>query len=264
MQLPSVPAGLYAEPWPPVLAVRGPGSLKALHSHHSMHFVLAMEGQLRMRGSPSGRWITAAGVLTAPDVHHAVDTRAMDQMVIFFDPESDVGATLRPALPGPLRLITGAERTGLVRGIKDPSSFASTDAHAWARRAAKILGLAPQQPKRVLHPGVRRLLSRLRTSGVEDDTSLAGLAAAVGLSPGRLMHVFTESIGIALRPYLGWLKVQRAACAILGGASLTDAAHLAGFADAAHMSRTFKRRLGIAPSGLRPKTASQFVHALPD
>jgi AraC-like DNA-binding protein len=33
-------------------------------------------------------------------------------------------------------------------------------------------------------------------------------------------------------------------------ASLTDAARAAGFADAAHMTRTFRRMLGISPSSL--------------
>ena len=58
------------------------------------------------------------------------------------------------------------------------------------------------------------------------------------------MHVFTESIGIPLRPYLSWLRVQRAAMAIVNGSLLGEAAHTAGFADASHMTRTFKRMLG--------------------
>ena len=32
------------------------------------------------------------------------------------------------------------------------------------------------------------------------------------------------------------------------GASLTEAAHLAGFADSAHLSRTFRAMFGVAPS----------------
>jgi len=36
------------------------------------------------------------------------------------------------------------------------------------------------------------------------------------------------------------------------GMPLSAAAHAAGFADAAHMSRTFKKTLGTAPSALRP------------
>ena len=32
------------------------------------------------------------------------------------------------------------------------------------------------------------------------------------------------------------------------GANLTEAAHLAGFADSAHLSRTFRAMFGVAPS----------------
>lgn len=32
------------------------------------------------------------------------------------------------------------------------------------------------------------------------------------------------------------------------GSSLTEAAHVAGFADSAHLSRTFRSMFGIAPS----------------
>jgi AraC-like DNA-binding protein len=78
------------------------------------------------------------------------------------------------------------------------------------------------------------------------------------------MHVFTESVGIPLRPYLAWLRVQRSACAMLAGASVTEAAHVAGFADAAHMTRTFKRRLGFPPSALRRLRVSQPVQAVLD
>jgi AraC-like DNA-binding protein len=251
VQLPSVPAGLFVEAWPPMLAVRGPGMCKALHAHHAMHFVLAVDGELRVRTTDRGRWTTAAGVLTAPDVPHAIDACGRNQVVIFFDPESDVGEALRPALSRPVRFTSSAERAELVRGVNDPRSFASADAHEWASRVAETLGVPLRESRPALHPAVREVLERLRKSGVEDDMSLESLANAVGLSPSRLMHVFTESIGIPLRPYLSWLRVQRAACAILAGASVTEAAHIAGFADAPHMSRTFRRRLGFPPSALR-------------
>src|SRR5262249_13594937 len=157
----------------------------------------------------------------APDDAHAIDSRGTEMLVIFFDPESDVGAVLRSGLETTARLITAAELDELVRDVDDPRSFVGTGIDTWAHRAATTLGIPLRQPKRTLHPGILRLLKQLRTLGLEDDTSLERLAKEVGLSPGRLMHVFTESVGIPLRPYLAWLRVQRACCAILSGASLT-------------------------------------------
>ena len=45
-----------------------------------------------------------------------------------------------------------------------------------------------------------------------------------------------------------WLRLQRAASSLQAGLSITDAAHEAGFADAAHLSRVCRRMFGIAPS----------------
>jgi AraC-like DNA-binding protein len=62
------------------------------------------------------------------------------------------------------------------------------------------------------------------------------------------MHAFTQSLGIALRPYILWLRVHRACGELSNGASVTEAAVRAGFSDAAHLSRMFRRMLGATPS----------------
>jgi len=256
MRLPVVPGGIGAKAWPPVLATRGPGSRSELHAHHAMHFILAVEGDICVRTSDNDRWSRAAGVLTAPDALHAVDAGGAEVVLIFMDPESDAGAMFRHAFQGPMRLIDSTERAALMQGA-DPSLFVRDGADEWSRSAARTLGLTPSNGRRPIHPGVRKLLSLLREGGFEGEASLDVLAQAIGLSPSRLMHVFTESIGIPIRPYLSWLRLQRAAAAIVSGkVSLTEAAHAAGFADAAHMSRSFKRALGVVPSALRPLRCS--------
>jgi AraC-like DNA-binding protein len=94
---------------------------------------------------------------------------------------------------------------------------------------------------------LRLIPERLETSS---DVSLKGLAAVAGLSPSRLMHVFTESVGVALRPYILGLRLQQACAELVAGATVTSAAYSAGFADAAHLTRTFRRRLGMNPTDL--------------
>ena len=64
----------------------------------------------------------------------------------------------------------------------------------------------------------------------------------------RLLKI--RRTGMPLRPYLRWLRLQRSAVSIIAGSSATESAHGAGFADAAHLSRTFSRHFGIAPSML--------------
>ena len=75
----------------------------------------------------------------------------------------------------------------------------------------------------------------------------------------RSARHLSGGVGLPLRRYLLWLRLQDAVQAIAAGAPLTDAAHAAGFADSAHLSRTFRRMFGITPSDLA--RGSQFVQA---
>ncbi|WP_434349085.1 helix-turn-helix domain-containing protein [Myxococcus virescens] len=99
-----------------------------------------------------------------------------------------------------------------------------------------------------VHPAIKRLVALLPSRIEAGDVSQQALAQEVGLSAGRLGHLFSTSIGIPLRPYILWLRLRRAAEAFQGGATLTHAAHVAGFTDSSHLSNTFHRMFGLAPS----------------
>jgi len=251
--LPALPSSAHELPlWPPLLATRGAGAKSALHAHHALHLALALEGRLALRSSARGEWSEAAGVLTAPDALHAIDARGQKVLLVFFEPESQVGAALAQALGGVSRSVSERERDALARDA-DPLAIMQAHGADWSRRVVRTLGAPALPTPRPIHPRVKKVLRLLRAGSVEEATSLEALAAEVGLSSGRLMHVFTESIGTPLRPYLAWLKLQRAAGAIVAGMPLAEAAHAAGFSDSAHMSRTFRRMFGVKPSELRPK-----------
>lgn len=240
--------------WPPVLATRGPGSASSAHAHHAMHLLLSHGRAVRVEIEGERRDVP--GVLTAPDARHAIDASGADVTLVFLDPESDAGDRLRATLDGPARFLTTKERDRLVQG-DDAARAGGPDDASWADRIVRALGAA-SMPRRRVHPRVRALLRHLRDLPPSADTSLEALALEVGLSPGRLMHVFTESIGIPLRPYLGWLRLQRAAAAVLSGVPLSRAAATAGFVDAAHMTRAFRGMFGTTPSALREIAASRY------
>src|SRR3712207_8098417 len=58
----------------------------------------------------------------------------------------------------------------------------------------------------------------------------------------RYRHLFVAEIGLPYRGYVLWLRLGRAVDVFAAGGSLTDAAHAAGFADSAHLSRTLDRK----------------------
>jgi AraC-like DNA-binding protein len=219
-----------------------------------MHVVIAARGALRVRAGKAA-WQSAAGVVTAPDVLHAIESLDAEVLLVFVDPESDVGRALQATLEGPLRLIERGAADALAADA-DPMAIVQQGGVAWTARAVDVLGGRAPPHRRLVHPGVRRALAQLRALPVGGDVSLEALAGAARLSPGRFMHAFTESIGVPLRPYVAWLKLQRATAAIAGGVSLGHAAAAAGFADAAHMSRTFRGMFGVSPSALRAQIAA--------
>ncbi|MEM9193971.1 MAG: AraC family transcriptional regulator [Myxococcota bacterium] len=249
MQLPdAVPFTI----WPSRLAAQAPGGRSETHAHHALHLLLARDGCLEV--DLGGRAIRVPGVLTAADVSHAVDATGCVVVLAFWEPESVEGASLTRAIEDAAvddgaRLITEAERNALLERLPEVPSRRELD--ALTERARDALA-GPLRGSR-MHPRVRELLDVLRRGGVAD-TSLEALAAHAGLSPSHLMHVFTESVGVPLRRYLLWLKLQRAATSIVNGDELSRAAADAGFADAAHMSRTFKRMFGMTPSALQRRS----------
>jgi AraC-like DNA-binding protein len=255
MRLPTItavdPDALELPLWPPLLAARGPGGQSALHAHHAMHVVLSLAAELRVRAGGTAAWVRAAGLVTAPDVLHAIDATGSEVLIVFVDPESEVGESLRAATAGSVRSVGARERDALVEGVT-PKELMGPGGASWTSRVVTALGGEHVRSPRAVHPRVRKLLRLLQAMPVSGDASLEALAREVRLSPGRLMHVFTESIGVPLRPYLAWLRLQRAAAAVVGGRTLGEAAHAAGFSDASHMSRTFRRMFGVSPSELRP------------
>lgn len=76
------------------------------------------------------------------------------------------------------------------------------------------------------------------------------LAAIVGISASRLTHLFSQQVGIPLRRYVLWSRLQLAITRVQAGDDLTGAAHGAGFADSAHLTRTTREMFGLPPSVL--------------
>ncbi len=194
-------------------------------------------------------------MLTAPDAPHAVTIESGRALIAFVEPESELGDRLRAIAGERSSLILQASATAQLTAALTGGSLSRTSVRAALPALYALLGGLPAERRR-RHPGVMRVLRHLRESAPDVDTSLEALAAIARLSPGRFMHAFTASVGLPLRPYLLWLKLERAGAALARGAALAEAANAAGFADAAHMTRTFRRMFGVTPSELQRRSQS--------
>ena len=84
-----------------------------------------------------------------------------------------------------------------------------------------------------------------------EDLSLADLARVVHLSEYHLAHLFRRAIGQPLHQYVIARRVAAAQHLILTGqGSLAEIAQAVGFSDQSHLTRHFKRLMGISPGAL--------------
>ena len=87
--------------------------------------------------------------------------------------------------------------------------------------------------------------------------SLKTIADGVHLSQSRFVTLFKKNVGVPFRRYLMWQRLLEAVKQVTSGVSLTEAAHESGFADSAHLSRTFKQMFGMTMADVFKN--SQFI-----
>ena len=228
---------------PAALFLWGPGSWSDLHRHHCVQVVMALRGSLRFRQRQRQRWTTCGAVLVRPDAWHEVNARGTDVLIAFVDAESELGAALVERTASEVAAIPPATVAGWRTQLGDAASLTAARVEPWVTRTL----LRDRRPPAIDYR-VKRVLRALPDRLAEGEAvSLDAVAASVRLSPSRFMHLFTRSVGVPLRPYVLWLRLQCGARELARGTSVADAAHAAGFSDAAHFTRTFRRMLGATP-----------------
>lgn len=228
------------------LLYAGPMGATGLHAHHSYQLVLALSGTLTLADAKGARH-TGPAALVPPGVRHSVAADCADAVLLHVMPEETTGRGLK-ALGFTGEDAPGWGRSGEPLAMSLPAAAPTSwdEAEALAQRMLEALQVGSVRPRPV-HPAIMRLL-HLLPGLLDEDVRTAALAARVGLSAGRLSHLFGQEVGLPLRPYVLWLRLQRAAEHLAAGDTLTEAAHTAGFSDSAHLSHVFRRTFGLAPS----------------
>lgn len=219
------------------------------HAHHALQLTFSLDGAFSFQIGPET--VDAPAVLIAPDVPHVYFAQGRN-IILFVEPESRLGAALLRDLagrpynqPDPARFADLAAGMASIWELPRPDDATlSAMGQAVAGRIADLGSGAPVTDRRIL-----RVLERMA-----DDPDLqmsAGLAAGIAcLSESRFSHLFVEQVGLPFRTYLLWRRLSLSVERMAAGATLTSAAHEAGFADSAHFSRTFLRMFGVPASVL--------------
>jgi AraC-like DNA-binding protein len=234
------------------------GGIVPVHAHYAIQIAFGPEPGIRFRAGEHDAWREYAGAIIPSRHPHAMDvTQLPASVVLFVEPETREGRAL-------------VERW-LQHGIADipaavvaeigPPLFAAyleertpTAVERAARRAVHAL-TGGVEATVVTDERILRAVAHIRAH-LDAPLALDQVADVACLSPSRFRHLFVEQTGVGLRQYVLWRRFLRVWALLTEGASLSAAAHAAGFADAAHLTRTSRKMFGFPPSAMLMAAAS--------
>lgn len=241
----------------------GDRSTTGQHSHFAMEISIALDSAGLDVAIPAGAGHRSApGVVVRSSQLHRLSVPGPKVAVWYLDPTCRHGRALAVWLgPNPCRSLPASA----VDGVRE-STLALLDATAglaqaertWEQLLGSLLeplaGLNPTGSRTRVDPRVAHVVALIEQR-IDNPPNLAELAESVHLSPDRLRILFSQELGLPMRRFVLWSRLRRALTGCLHGSSMTDAAYAAGFADAAHFSRTCRSMFGLPASAFAPVDA---------
>jgi AraC-like DNA-binding protein len=201
--------------------------------------------QLQLPGLAS---VSAKAAIVAPNQERRLHADGCDLLSINIEPGHRYYLPMRQRLRFS-RLSILDDR--YFHGVREESRFVyegSSNASETISAIDAVLGAAEGKVDggAVSDARIVEVLERVHAT-LPDKLPLAVLAKSVKLSPGRLSHLFSDTVGASLQAYISWHRYRLALKKLSHSDTLTSLASECGFADAAHMSRTFVGFFGLPP-----------------
>lgn len=118
-------------------------------------------------------------------------------------------------------------------------------------------GWAESSGGRVLSRNLEARAKDMLLATLREDTSIADIAEACGLSRSYFIKAFRQTVGTTPHRWLLEQRVQKAKELLrVSGRPIIDIAQSCGFADQAHMTRVFTSLVGVSPGAWRRANAS--------
>ena len=209
-------------------------------------------GSREFRGSPGTLIVKPAGA------HHSDQYSPSPTVTILVHRPLSSLHTLGPTARafGEVRLLEGAKAGKLAMALKEVihgSPTAALDAEIALDEV--LLELAGRTAVDERAPRAAPWLARIRdqlVAGATSQISLTTLARAEGVSLTAVSTAFKRAYGLTPRQFTRAVRVDRARQLLRDAdVTLSSIAHATGFADQAHLTRSFKRETALTPGQYR-------------
>lgn len=236
-------------PWEGGAVFLGTAGVLPVHAHQSIQLCFLFDGRIRLRTDQEPWADYDLAIVPSQQAHGMDGAKVHYGATIFVEPETREGRALTE------RYLAA----GIANVDRRPFEVELLElrAAALAQRGREGIvdcarGVVQALTQRV-EPSVtsdERILRAVRyvNANLAAPLTLKQVAGVAFLSPSRFRHLFAEQTGMGLRQYVLWRRFVSVWQHRMNGMSLSEAAHAAGFADSAHLTRTSRRMIGIPPS----------------
>lgn len=233
-----------------LLGLGGAGAIST-HAHYAIQLAMAAPTGLTVQFGRTGAFEPCAAALIPSGAPHTIDLSGCQwSAVIFIEPETPEGKALTALLNGNIRYLDAAAVHDASRKLDLAWRTHKSAQQVTAVCMQLVQELAQVSSREPADPRVLAVVEYLHER-VDQQVTLAQAAAVAHLSPSRLRHLFVAETGMPLRTYVLWRRLLHVWTLLMQGETLSGAAHAAGFADSAHLSRTSRKMFGLAPSAMQ-------------
>jgi AraC-like DNA-binding protein len=190
-----------------------------------------------------GEWRSYRLALVPPGLRHALDVAGGVHGKLFMDIESPSAPAFHRRYPCRKGLVTSFRDREIVELFhwifeEDPRQTDVED---------KLDRLLPAEAGALIDTRIAQVLALIRNEP-DRNYSQVELSEILGLSPSRLIHLFSEEVGVPYRRYRLWKRLWLATERLHASDSMTIAALDSGFADATHFSHAFRDTFRVNPA----------------
>ena len=226
-----------------IVIIYGSNVDAAPHSHHAMQVIWPQHKSLcKLNGNHSTELL-----IIDSKVEHQL--QMAEGWVLLIEPKSHLGQELFTKLAGKSFRAFSSSTACVIKPQAGTEDVTTLLAPLFKELALKNKFLVTNEST-VKDKRIQQVLSELNRCLSSDcikpsSWRASQVASQIALSESRFLHLFSEELGITWRPYLLWRRMMCAIQALINNTSATEAAHLAGFSDSAHLSRTFRKTFGM-------------------
>ncbi|MFC0771979.1 helix-turn-helix transcriptional regulator [Terrimonas alba] len=230
----------------------------SIHDHHAVQITISFDEAIEIN-LPDSSFKFKAAIIDSDQPH---ECRTYDNTFLLLNiaPETKIGIALKKIYLANQKIaeLSAEKASEFIGKLKNELKGTQHSNEIFSITQQFLHALSYTEETRIFDD---RILDVLKLLNQQNDVPIKinDLASKVFISPNRLIHLFTDQVGIPIRKYILWRKLLIALQEMITTKNITQAALEGGFSDAPHFNRTFKRMFGLNPSTLLKN--SQIIQA---